>query len=468
MQMASLSRTRSKAKNKSRQKDGWTIQFYRLDDAGRRRRHSIRLGAVPNSVAREVRTKVAALVAAKMARISWDVETASWVGGIEPDLYDKLAAVGLVPPRPEAVAVVRKPHETLLGPFVAAYIARPRKVKPGTVTTYKQVERNLTEYFGADKPLRDITPAEADDFRGWLAADRGEGDDAVKGLGGNTVNRRCGIAKQFFRYAVRAKYLAENPFGDMKGLAVRAERSRDYHLSREDAAKLLATGDDAPCPDAQWRLLIALSRFGGLRCPSEHLELRWGDVNWAAGRMTVRSPKTEHHGDANASRVIPIFAELRPYLQAVWDEVTSAEDFDPQTTRLSELPVITRYRHANANLRTQFERIIKRAGLKPWPKLFHNLRATRQTELAASHPIHVVCEWIGNKQAVAMEHYLRPRDEDWAKATGDFGAAKSGAPPNAPGTPRGDSDTSNPRNVPSGDAQGAGYCTNDWLARTRT
>jgi hypothetical protein len=36
----------------------------------------------------------------------------------------------------------------------------------------------------------------------------------------------------------------------------------------------------------------------------------------------------------------------------------------------------------NCNLRTQFERIVKRTGLTPWPKLFHAMRASRETELA--------------------------------------------------------------------------------------
>lgn len=63
---------------------------------------------------------------------------------------------------------------------------------------------------------------------------------------------------------------------------------------------------------------------------------------------------------------------------------------------------IHRYRDRNANLRTQLVKIIKRAGLKPSPKLFHNLRASRQTELAEHYPSHVVCEWIGNSKAVAQ------------------------------------------------------------------
>ncbi len=61
-------------------------------------------------------------------------------------------------------------------------------------------------------------------------------------------------------------------------------------------------------------------------------------------------------------------------------------------------------------------RIIKRAGLQPWPKLFHNLRATRETELCQTFPIHVVCEWIGNSAAIAAKHYLRVANSDFERA----------------------------------------------------
>ena len=155
------------------------------------------------------------------------------------------------------------------------------------------------------------------------------------------------------------------------------------------------------CPDAQWRLLFALSRYAGLRCPSEHLALRWADIDWAANKMTVHSPKTEHHAGKD-KRVIPIFPELLPYLK---------DAFDPE-----EEFVISRYRDANANLRTQLIRIIRKAGLEPWPKLFQNLRATRETELAELFPSHVVCEWIGHTREVARKHYLQVTEDHFAKA----------------------------------------------------
>src|SRR5207247_9674305 len=80
--------------------------------------------------------------------------------------------------------------------------------------------------------------------------------------------------------------------------------------------------------------------------------------------------------------------------------------------------VITRYRDATANLRTELERIIKRAGLEWWDRVWHNLRASRQNELAAVYPIHIVCRWIGNSALIANKHYLSGTDDYFEAAVG--------------------------------------------------
>jgi integrase len=349
-----------------------TIQFI----AGDGKRRSIRLGKLPVKATNEIKTKVDSLNAAAIAGIGWERDLAGWVGRLESKLYDKLANVGLVPNRAESEKVT-------LGPFIDSYLEKRTDIKPQTRINLQQVRRNLIEFFGANKPLADVTEGDADEFRLFLN----------RKLGENTVRRRCGRARQLFRAALKRRLIASNPFGEMKGIAVQANTARFHFVSQIDAQKVL----DA-CPDAQWRLLFALSRFGGLRCPSEHLALRWGDINWERGRMTVRSPKTEHH-EGKGSRIVPIFPEVRPYLEQVFEEAEPGTEF-----------VITRYRDANSNLRTTFEKIIRRAGLNPWQKLFQNLRSTRQTELAEKFPAHVVCAWMGNSEAVAKKHYLQVTD----------------------------------------------------------
>ena len=214
----------------------------------------------------------------------------------------------------------------------------------------------------------------------------------------NTIRKHTAVAKLFFNAAVRKRIIQGNPFADLKA-TIQPNPSRFYFVTSDDIEKVLEA-----CPDAEWRLIVSLSRYAGLRCPSEHLSLRWGDINWARGRVHLKSPKTEHH-TGRESRVIPLFPELRPCLEEVFEFAEPGTEF-----------VITRYRDTNANLRTQFLRIIKRAGLKPWPKLFQNLRSSRQTELEDVYPSHVVCAWMGNSRAVAVKHYLQVTDDHFERA----------------------------------------------------
>jgi integrase len=352
-------------------------------------RKQIRLGKVSKWTAERIKTRVVKLVEHLQFGGTMEPDLVQWVKDQKPMSAKKLARVGLIPdPEPKAV--------TLLGAFLDAYIAGRSDVKPLTMRHLKDSRRFLVAFFGENRELASTTQGDADDYRRHLA----------NKLGDNSVRRQCGRAKQFFKAAVRKRLIPESPFADMKGCGVVANRSRDYFITAEQAAKVLAA-----CPDNEWRLIFALSRYGGLRCPSETLSLRWDDVKWDQDRIRVPSPKTEHHPGGEC-RWIPMFPELRPILNAAWDEAKPGDEF-----------VISRYRGLTVNLRTQLEKIINRAGLTPWPKLFHNLRATRETELAQQFPIHVVCEWIGNSQAVATKHYLQVTDEHFAEA------AKVGAGP---------------------------------------
>jgi len=364
------------------------IQFTGVD--GRRR--TLRLGQVSQRQAEAVKVHVEHLISASITGHAVNDGTAHWLANREEAFVAKLANVGLVSRRVAAGA---------LDQFLETYIAGRGDTKANTRIVYGHTRRCLVEFFGAERALREITPGDADDWRCWLQTNQK--------LSENTVRRRCGIAKQFFKHAMRKEMITSNPFADLAS-TVRGNKERSHIVTRNDAQRVL----DA-CPDAQWRLIFALSRFGGLRCPSEHMGLRWEDVDWEQSRVTVRSPKTEHHPNG-ASRQIPLFPELLPHLRQAFEEAEEGAKF-----------VITRYRDARQNLRTQFGKIIRRAGLEPWPKLFHNLRATRETELADSFPIHVVCAWIGNSQPVAAKHYLAVTDAHFALATAEGASAANGA-----------------------------------------
>ncbi len=342
-------------------------------------RKAIRLGRVTQRVAEAVKVRIEHLVVAVHHDHALDDETARWVTNLDDTLAEKLTRVGLLPKR----------ERLTLGPFLERYIESRADVKPLTRKKYISTRKSLVKMFGVSKRLREITPGCADEWRL---------DMIRRGLVENTVRKHVAVAKLFFGAAVNKQLIPSNPFSHLKA-TILPNAERFYFVTREETRKVL----DA-CPDAEWRLIVTLSRYGGLRCPSETLTLTWRDIDWERGRIRVKSPKTEHH-TGGESRIIPLFPELRPYLEAAWDEAAPGSEY-----------VIMQYRNTNQNLRSRLLDIIWAAGLKEWPKLFQNMRSTRETELAEEFPMHVVTKWIGNSEPVAAKHYLQLTDEHFDRA----------------------------------------------------
>jgi integrase len=85
---------------------------------------------------------------------------------------------------------------------------------------------------------------------------------------------------------------------------------------REDTP-ILKLGLQFPL-DAQQQVILGLSRYGGLRTPSETLSLRWGDIDRELNRMSIPEPKVEHH-EGRGIRSCPIFPDLRPILDEAFE-----------------------------------------------------------------------------------------------------------------------------------------------------
>lgn len=349
--------------------------------SGDGKRRTIRLGAVPQRVAETARIRVEALAAAVAFKVTADDETYRWAESLGDEIFARLAAAGLVKPR----------ESTTLQGLLAAFAARAG-VKESTRVFYGQTARNLRERFGESTPIRNITAADAEDFRDALIR---------SGLARNTVARRMTACASIFRFALRRKLVSENVFAGT-GEPVRGNPARQAFISEENARKVLEH-----CPTAQWRAAFALARWGGLRVPSELVALSWGDVNFSERRITVRASKTAHHADGGV-RIVPMFPELQKPLLDLFTEAEpgASRVFDP---RWSDA----------VNLRTRLLKIVRRAGLAPWPRLWQNLRATRETELFERYPAHVAAGWIGNTVGVALKHYTMMRDTYFDSALKD-------------------------------------------------
>ena len=365
------------------------------------KRQSIRLGRVSKRTAESMKFRIEQLLEVRQFGRAMESDLAEWVKGLELSLGKKLARRGLIP-KPDDDPTVT------LRTWLDAWKARRKgDYKPASLIAWGQVIDALAKHFGDDCALDSIDPAKAESFRqSMIKSD----------LRATTIHKRLQHARMFFADAVREGVVGSNPFEFVRHRPGDASERRQY-VPEADVMRVIEFA-----PTSTWKLLIALSRFGGLRVPSEALSLRWADIDWERQRITVPSPKTEHIA-GRGYRVIPLFPVLRPYLDAAWAEAPEGAEYI--------IPEEVRNRAqgpggwANANLRTQLQKIIRRAGVESWSRLWHSMRASCESDLARRFPLAVVCKWLGNTQAVALRHYIDVTDDDFRKA---LEATESGNP----------------------------------------
>ncbi|NDH06971.1 hypothetical protein EBX93_13810 [bacterium] len=306
-------------------------------------------------------------------------------------IHEKLVKAGLLSP----VGKVK------LAEFIDDYIASRTDIKNQTRINLCASRRLIVKHFGASKDLRLINPADIAKLKATL----------LTTYANATVSRVLRRGRQFFGNAVDAGIITKNPFDKMK-FPSQKNPSRLHFIDRKTAEKV----NDA-CPSAQWRLIFALARFGGLRIPSELVGLKWTDILWEQGKIRIHAPKTEHI-EGKDQRWLPLFPELRKPLEESFELAKVGDSF-----------IFPKTINNRTNLRKGLTDILKKAGISPWPKLFQNLRSSRETELCQDWPLHIVTNWIGNTAAVAVGHYLQVTDNDFAKATGVTGTQNLINPP---------------------------------------
>jgi len=298
-------------------------------------------------------------------------------------LAEKLGAQGLL----------QRQRTLTLKVFLDQLIAKRTDLAKSTLQKWGNVQRSLIDHFGEDKKITDITAGDAEDFKLYLEN---------QNLAEATVSKRIRLARQFFGNAVKHEQIRVNPFIDVRGGSERNE-NRWHYVSVEDINQVLEYA-----PDATWRALIVLWRFGGLR-KDEALHLRWSDVLWDQQRLRIPSPKTARYG--KSERIIPLWPKLEKVISDLYHE---ANDGDER--------IIARYKPGQ-NVATEFSRIVQRSGIEKWPRLIQNLRSSCQNDLEKSGVrISVTANWIGNSETVARKHYLGVTNEDFdsALATNPF------------------------------------------------
>jgi len=181
------------------------IQFFGADGL----RKTIRLGKATMRQAEAIKFRVEQLALATTGATGVvDDDTIRWLAGLDDAMYGKLAAVGLV----------RSREISTLGEYIDRYVKGRTDVKPTTATTYGQARRHLVTFFGESIALREITDADAEQWRLRLIQ---------AGLADASVRKFTAIAKQLFKAAVKRKLVPSNPFSELES-SPRANKKREY------------------------------------------------------------------------------------------------------------------------------------------------------------------------------------------------------------------------------------------------
>ena len=213
-----------------------------------KRRTTIHLGNITTREAERIHRHVEHLESVVASAGVVDSETALWLSKVEGKLHNKLVKAGLTVAR-----VSDKPKIPALKAFLDSYIEGRTDAAHSTMCNLRHSGDRLVDCFGADKRIDAITKADAKRFAVWLIDQ--EYAEA-------TIARTIKRARQFFGHAIDDNLLTINPFTAVKPGSM-SNPDRLFFIDRETIANVLEA-----CPSNEWRLIVSLCRFCGLRCPS--------------------------------------------------------------------------------------------------------------------------------------------------------------------------------------------------------
>lgn len=292
--------------------------------------------------------------------------------------------------------------------------ARKAVCKPKHVSLLEVWKAQMEGHFGANTPAKNLSEKTVNDWRAEL---RQAGDCA------STINRKANLIKAAIAKAVKDGKLAKNPLENMECLS--DARREVWRWLRDDEISALlgvlrdgleievkrGNGRDyktvAGRNQELWRLVIFLLNTGA-RC-GEALAVRWADVDFRRGIVTLHTTKAASKGRKAKPRHIPMNAALRELL----------EGMEP-----GEGPLF----HYPNNRNRDFDRVCELAGIGH--VRIHDLRHTFASHLVmAGVPLNTVRELLGHATLAMTLRYAHLAPEATAKAveTLNFGASGQGA-----------------------------------------
>ncbi len=272
-------------------------------------------------------------------------------------------------------------------------------VQENTLKSYRDyVKVHIAPALGA-LPIRDVTYARLEAYY----------HEKRKTLSVNSLKKHHVVIKGTLLQAVRNGLIASNP-ADYVAFP-KAKQFEGHSFTMAQLAHLIKENEKTAEPA---RAAIMLAAYYGLR-RSEACGLRWKDIDFENGRITVANTVTENGSlrieaertkTAQSHRTIGLAKSTVPYLQALkaTQEATGLP-LDKVCAWPDGRPVSPNY------ITRQFNKLLERAGL---PRIrLHDLRHTVASLLAPRVPIKNLQFQLGHKNIqTTMDVYTHLMDED--------------------------------------------------------
>jgi len=342
---------------------------------------------IPKRAAQSAANHIQDLVNHRIGGLTPPAEPVKWAGDQKPRIVDYLSRLDLIPGRLEQQSS-RIPTVTLsISELFDQYVGSRQNTAPSTQAVWKRAQNQLESYFGKSQRIDHISVGDAIE---WMEHLRNR---KKKPLAESTCRKMVSVARQVFKRAVKKGLIALNPFEDEELPVAVSAREKEY-VPIELIQQLLNV-----LPSTEWQAVIVLARIAGLRVQSEAPLLKWTDIDWDNNFMVVYSPKTKQR------RQVPLFPDVRKVLMDL-QSVTGDGEF-----------ILRSLREKSSNWRQPLQKMMTRAGIKPWGALFNALRSSAEIDIARQFGIVAATQWVGNSDAVALKHYLRTTESDFQAAS---------------------------------------------------
>ena len=367
-----------------RRPDGsWRLQI--MDISGKYRNFQLPKQTT-KAAAQQFKSNAKRLIQCKKLGVHFDAKDVTWLSELDKALARKLVLLGVIDDARDT-----DKHDDKL-PTIYEYIQQLIDTEQGSTVArkFRNIRDKLVSFFGKEKRLDEVTKGDAKRFAKYLT-------DKNTGLGLEALStaRRCiGYCRQIWIAAIDDELLTANPWKqkDLKA-TVKTNHDKHHYIDHPTSRRLYAVINNG-----DYKLRFVLMRYAGLRSPSELNALKWTDVDFAKGEITIRSPKTAHHDDRGIRRM-PIFPEILDELNNAWDRAADGSVF--------VLPTISHH-----TLTKHVQRWIGTIGKELWPQLLTNFRRSAVTDKhLEGFPPHILNAWFGHSDVISKVCYrMAPED----------------------------------------------------------